>query len=119
MGREVGGGLKFGNACTPVVDSCQCMAKLIQYVKKNKVKKKKQKKDAGHKGCFQHPGAAIVRSVTEEKPHPVLWALHPAGASYQHRETLPFIGPQLQVPVLLSLENQTQLSFLPRKRVGC
>ena len=28
MGREVGGGFMFGNACTPVVDSCQCMAKL-------------------------------------------------------------------------------------------
>ena len=27
MGREVGGGFMFGNACTPVVDSCQCMAK--------------------------------------------------------------------------------------------
>ena len=23
----------FGNACTPVVDSCQCMAKPIQYSK--------------------------------------------------------------------------------------
>ena len=31
MGREVGGGFMFGNACTPVVDSCQCMAKPIQY----------------------------------------------------------------------------------------
>ena len=35
MGREEGGGFMFGNACTPVVDSCQCMAKPIQY---NKVK---------------------------------------------------------------------------------
>ena len=33
MGREVGGGFMFGNACTPVVDSCQCMAKPIQYCK--------------------------------------------------------------------------------------
>ena len=30
----------FGNACTPIVDSCQCMAKPIQYCK---VKKKKKK----------------------------------------------------------------------------
>ena len=37
MGKEVGGGFMFGNACTPVVDSCQCMAKPIQYCK---VKKK-------------------------------------------------------------------------------
>ena len=33
MEREVGGGFKFGNACTPAVDSCQCMAKPIQYCK--------------------------------------------------------------------------------------
>ena len=31
MGREVGGGFKMGNTCTPVVDSCQYMAKPIQY----------------------------------------------------------------------------------------
>ena len=28
-----GGGFMFGNACTPVMDSCQCMAKPIQYCK--------------------------------------------------------------------------------------
>ena len=33
MGREVGGGFRMGNTCTPVVDSCQCMAKLLQYCK--------------------------------------------------------------------------------------
>ena len=33
MEREVGGGFMFGNACTPVVDSCQCKAKPIQYCK--------------------------------------------------------------------------------------
>ena len=33
MGREVGRGFMFGNACTPVVDSCECMAKPIQYCK--------------------------------------------------------------------------------------
>ena len=27
------GGFMFGNACTPVVDSCQCMAKPIRYCK--------------------------------------------------------------------------------------
>ena len=32
-GWEVGGGFMFGIACTPVVDSCQCMAKPIQYCK--------------------------------------------------------------------------------------
>ena len=30
---EVGGGFRTGNTCTPVVDSCQCMAKRIQYCK--------------------------------------------------------------------------------------
>ena len=33
MGREVGGVFIFGNACTPVVDSCKYMAKPIQYCK--------------------------------------------------------------------------------------
>ena len=33
VGREVGGRFMFGIACTPMVDSCQCMAKPIQYCK--------------------------------------------------------------------------------------
>ena len=32
-GREVGGGFRTGSTCTPVVDSCGCMAKPIQYCK--------------------------------------------------------------------------------------
>ena len=36
MGREVGGGFRMGNTCTPMADSCQCMAKPIQYCKENK-----------------------------------------------------------------------------------
>jgi len=42
-GREVGGGFRMGNTCTPVADSCQCMAKSIQYCKvknNNKLKNK-------------------------------------------------------------------------------
>jgi len=27
MGKEVGGGFRMGNTCTPMADSCQCMAK--------------------------------------------------------------------------------------------
>ena len=27
MGKEVGGGFGMGNTCTPMADSCQCMAK--------------------------------------------------------------------------------------------
>ena len=33
MGWEVGGEFRIGNSCTPVADSCQCMAKQIQYCK--------------------------------------------------------------------------------------
>ena len=33
LGWVVGGGFRMGNTCTPVVDSCQCMAKPIQYCK--------------------------------------------------------------------------------------
>ena len=36
--REVGGGFRMGNTCSPVVDSCQCMAKPIQYCN-NKINK--------------------------------------------------------------------------------
>jgi len=31
MGRELGGGFRMGNTCTLVADSCECMAKPIQY----------------------------------------------------------------------------------------
>ena len=33
MGREVGGGFRIGKTCTPMADSCQCMAKPPQYCK--------------------------------------------------------------------------------------
>ena len=33
MGREVGCGFRMGNTCTPMANSCQCMAKPIQYCK--------------------------------------------------------------------------------------
>ena len=33
MGREVGRGFRMGNTRTPMADSCQCMAKPIQYCK--------------------------------------------------------------------------------------
>ena len=42
MGREVGGGFRIGNSCTPMADSCQCMAKPIQCCK---VKKKKKERN--------------------------------------------------------------------------
>ena len=30
---EMGGGFRMGNTCTPVADSCQCMAQPLQYCK--------------------------------------------------------------------------------------
>ena len=33
MGREVGGGYRIGNTRTPMADSCECMAKPLQYCK--------------------------------------------------------------------------------------
>ena len=33
MGWEVGGGFRMGNMCTPMADSCQCIAKPVQYCK--------------------------------------------------------------------------------------
>ena len=32
-GREVGAGFRMGDTCTPMADSCQCMAKPLQYCK--------------------------------------------------------------------------------------
>ena len=44
MGREVGEGFRMGNTCTPMMDSCQCMAKPIQYYKVLNLQLKKKKK---------------------------------------------------------------------------
>ena len=44
MGREVGGGFRMGNTCTPMVDSCQYMAKSIQYCKVKKIINNKTEK---------------------------------------------------------------------------
>ena len=35
-GEGGGRGFRMGNTCTPMVDSCQCVAKPIQYCKVNK-----------------------------------------------------------------------------------
>ena len=43
MGREEGGGLRMGNTCIPVVDSCWYMATPIQYCKLKKLKWNKNK----------------------------------------------------------------------------
>ena len=33
VGREAGGGIGMGNTCKSMADSCQCMAKPLQYCK--------------------------------------------------------------------------------------
>ena len=48
LSNLVGGGFRVGNSCTPVVDSCQCMAKPIQYCKVKKIKFKLKKKRQLH-----------------------------------------------------------------------
>ena len=35
MGREVGGGIRMGNTCKSVADSCQCMAKTTTILLRN------------------------------------------------------------------------------------
>ena len=56
MGREVGEGFRMGNTCTPMADSCQCMAKPIQNckVKKYKLKKKQKTNLLSFKNNFFH-----------------------------------------------------------------
>ena len=50
--REVGGGIGMGNTCKSMADSCQCMAKSLQYCKVislqliKKIIKKIKKKDS-------------------------------------------------------------------------
>ena len=41
MGREMGGGVQDGDTCTPMSNSCQCMAKPIQYCKVIRLQLKK------------------------------------------------------------------------------
>ena len=49
MRREVGGGFRMGNMCTPMVDACGCLAKPIQYCK---VKKKNNNNNKNKKKTF-------------------------------------------------------------------
>ena len=44
MGREVGEGIRMGNTCKSMADSCQCMAKTSTIKKKKKKRKKNSTK---------------------------------------------------------------------------
>ena len=48
MGREVGGVFWMGNTCTPMADSCQCMAEPKQYCKVKKKKKEEEGKNSSY-----------------------------------------------------------------------
>ena len=48
MGREVGGGVRMGNTCTPMADSCECMAKPPQYCKVVSLQLKKRMVTKNH-----------------------------------------------------------------------
>ena len=52
MVKEVGGGFRLGNTYTPVVDSCQCMAKPIQYCKVKKIYIRKKKRNIHTTECI-------------------------------------------------------------------
>ena len=61
MGKVVGEGFRVGNSCTPVADSCQCMAKPIQYCK---VKKKKRYLLLGRKAMTNLDSVLKSRDIT-------------------------------------------------------
>ena len=62
MGREVGRGFRMGNTCTPMADSCECMAKPPQYCKVislqlkliNFKKKKKKERNVDREQTYGH-----------------------------------------------------------------
>ena len=43
MGRDVGGGIRMGNTCKSMVDSCQCMAKTTTIKNKIKIRETEEK----------------------------------------------------------------------------
>ena len=45
-------GFRMGNTCTPMVDSCQSMAKPIQYCKVISLQKNKEKKEKKKQRCY-------------------------------------------------------------------
>ena len=72
MGKEVGGGFRMGNTCTPMADSSQCMAKPIQCCKVkqiNNFKKKERKKVLGIKA---KPNSEYTFSLPKMSLQPLL-----------------------------------------------
>ena len=67
MGREVGEGFRMGNTCTPVADSCQCMAKPIQYCKVISLQKKKKKIAGRNINNLKYADDITVMAESEEE----------------------------------------------------
>ena len=67
MGRVVGEGFRVGNSCTPVVDSCQCMAKPIQYCKVKKEKKRKEFLPFAPPADLPNPGMETASPVLADR----------------------------------------------------
>ena len=69
-GRDVGGDFRMGNTCTPVADSCQCMAEPIQYYKVKKINKqiKKKKKESA-----SNPQGKWVQTLLRELKYHMPW----------------------------------------------
>ena len=46
MGKEVGGGIRMGNTCKSMADSCQCMAKTTTIISLQLIKINRKKKNS-------------------------------------------------------------------------
>ena len=78
MGREVAGRVRMGNTCTPMANSCECMAKPAQYCKVINLQLKKKRKDLGFlSGSVVKSPPAMqevwVQSVGQEDPWRRKW----------------------------------------------
>ena len=78
MGREVGRRVRMGNTCTPMANSCECMAKPAQYCKVINLQLKKKRKDLGFLSgsVVKNPPAmqeVWVQSMGQEDPWRRKW----------------------------------------------
>ena len=70
MGREAGEGTGMGNTCKSMANSCQCMAKPLQYYKVISLQLIKKEKDKGkeREKCYLESYLCEVRTMFP--PHP-------------------------------------------------
>ena len=90
-GEGGGRGFSMGNMCTPVADSCWCMAKPIQYYKeKNKIKNKRKKKELFNFSFFGIRGWDIDRllwywmvALKTNRDHSVIFEIAPKYCNFR------------------------------------